>query len=78
MPSWEETKRAGQTAFIDMENDVPDSIAALYQQIQSTGHVHPLMESDIMTRQIEMDNFRQPEQEQEILPELAKGIEPER
>lgn len=83
MPTWEETKRAGQTAFIRQEAELQaeqDITGTLYQQILSKGHVYPVMGEDSVTRQIadgqypeprtqEPDVTRSVEQEQDIEPE---------
>lgn len=91
MPSWEEQKRAGQTAFTLAGNafsDVHNSIGNAYQQILLTGHLYPSIGSENLTRQITEDQFRQPEPEREELfylnhfqhkgPEPEQGLEPER
>ena len=92
MPGWEETKRAAQTAFIDVEDgsrDVHESIGYAYRQIQITGHISPAMEEGNLTQQIAEDSFRQPEPEHDEKlfylshfhrsePEPEQGMEPER
>ncbi len=60
MPTWEETKRAGQTAFISRGNgfqDVHDSISDMYRQILSTGHIYPSTGAESLTRQIAEGNI---------------------
>lgn len=90
MPTWEEEKRAGQTAFVLAGNafsDVHSSIGNAYQQILLTGHLYPSMGGENLTHQITEDQFRQPEQQGELFylnhfhhngPEPEQGLEPER
>jgi hypothetical protein len=91
MPSWEETKRAGQMAFTLASRgigDVYSSIGNTYQQIMLTGHIYPMGGNDSLTHQITEDMYRQPEPEKEPLfylnhfhghePEPDQGLEPER
>lgn len=80
MPTWEETKRAGQMAFVMAGNgfeDVHSSVGAAYQQILLTGHLYPSMGREGLTHQIAEDAFRQPEQNINT-PEPAPELEPER
>lgn len=67
MTTWEEEKRAGQTAFTlagNLFQDVHSSIGTVYQQILMTGHPYPPVGGrDSLTHQITEDMFRQPEQE---------------
>ena len=70
MPTWEEEKRAGQTAFVLAGNafsDVHNSIGNAYQQLLLTGHLYPSVSSGSLTHQITEDQFRQPEQQEETL-----------
>lgn len=79
MPTWEETKRAAQTAFIIPENsleDIPGSIGDIYRQILETGHIYPSMGAESLTRQIAEDIFPVVEHEPDI--QLEIGLEPER
>lgn len=77
MPTWEETKRAGQTAFIMTGNgfeDIHSSVANAYQQILLTGHLNPIMDRPGMDQiGIEPEHTSlekaQPEQEQDLEPE---------
>lgn len=90
MPTWEEEKRAGQTAFSFAGNtfqDVHSSIGNVYQQILMTGHPYPPQPGrDSLTQQIAEDAFKQPEHEDigmfgrhhTIEPGLDDGPEPER
>lgn len=91
MPSWEEQKRSGQTAFTlagNLLQDVHSSISAAYQQILITGHLYPSMGKDSLTHQITEDFYRQPEHEDiglfgrqhtfEPGHDLDQDIEPER
>jgi hypothetical protein len=60
MPTWEETKRAGQTAFISRGNgfqDIHGSISDMYRQILSTGHIYPSTGAESLTRQIAEENI---------------------
>jgi hypothetical protein len=78
MPTWEETKRTGQTAFISRENgleDVHGSIGELYRQLLSTGHIYPSSGAESLTRQIAEDRFPEIEQEPDMQREI--GLEPE-
>lgn len=84
MPSWEETKRKAQTAFIRQENSVqplPDSIGTMYQQIVSTGYITSSLSRESLTRQI-AEGMMEPQEAQppEIIRsvEQEKDIEPER
>ena len=70
MPSWEEIKRAGQTAF--SFNNPHESVSSLYQQILSTGHVPSLDEN--LTQQIAGGHFPEPEA---APSEITRTIEPE-
>ncbi|HEU5375748.1 MAG TPA: hypothetical protein VFV38_09935 [Ktedonobacteraceae bacterium] len=66
MPTWEEQKRAGQTAFIltgNLFQDMHSSIGNAYQQILVTGHLYPSTGKDSLTHQITEDMFKQPEHE---------------
>lgn len=67
MPTWEEQKRAGQTAFTlagNLFQDIHSSIGNTYQQIMMTGHPYPPGTGrDSLTQQIAEDMFPQPEQE---------------
>ena len=78
MPTWEETKRAGQTAFISRGNgfqDVHGSISDMYRQILSTGHISPSTGAESLTRQIAEENIEPPEAQQ---PEIYRSVEQER
>jgi hypothetical protein len=77
MPTWEETKRAGQTAFIiqgDGLQGVPDSISELYRQIVSQGII-----GENLTRQI-AEGILEPSEPQQpgISRSVEQDIEPER
>jgi hypothetical protein len=77
MPTWEETKRAGQTAFISQENglqDVHESIGDMYRQILSTGYIYPWAGAESLTRQIAEGNIELPEAQQ---PEISRSVEQE-
>lgn len=55
MPTWEKTKRAGQTAFISQENSLQvahASVDSFYRQILAQGYISPSMESSDLTQQI--------------------------
>lgn len=92
MPTWEETKRAGQTAFINQESGLPaahESVDRFYRQILTNGYISPSMERSDLTQQI-AENLYEPTKEdwkeyeryldQDQLPEQEPGIdmEPER
>src|SRR5438270_12254268 len=89
MPVWEETKRAGQTAFTMAGNgyqDMYSGIGNAYQQILLTGHLYPSMGGTNLTQEIVQDSFRQPEAKEELFylnhfhghePEPEPGIAPE-
>jgi hypothetical protein len=87
--TWEETKRASQTAFINQESNIQaahESVDRFYRQILSTGHVHPSIDTESLTRQIADNHFREPEHSQDDLfrsrqlrePEPERGIGLER
>lgn len=89
MPTWEETKRNMQMAFLDAAKDMHSSIGNAYWQLMTTGHVYPPMGKESMTQQIIQGRFSEPEiQEMEPLfyrnhfhghdPEQDQGLEPER
>jgi len=64
MPSWEETKRAGQMAFTltgNLYQDIHSSISNTYQQILLTGHIHSITDRDSLTQQIMEGMYDQPE-----------------
>jgi hypothetical protein len=55
MPTWEETKRAGQTAFISQGESVQaahESVDNFYRQILTRGYVSPSIEGGDMSHQI--------------------------
>ncbi|GAC1392939.1 MAG: hypothetical protein NVS4B11_24350 [Ktedonobacteraceae bacterium] len=77
MPTWEETKRASQTAFISPEIDLqaaPDSISNLYQELLSKGHISPSRGEESLTRQIAEGTIDSPETPQ---PEISRSVEQE-
>lgn len=89
MPTWEEEKRASQTAFINQGDSIRaahESVDRFYRQILSTGHVYPSVGTENLTRQIAEGQFPGPEHSQDDLlrsrqlsePEPERGIEPER
>lgn len=89
MPTWEETKRAGQTAFISQETSFQaahESVDNFYQQILTRGYISPAMENSDLTQQI-AENFYEPTKEdlkeyeryvdQHPLPEQEPGMDME-
>ncbi|HLG63069.1 MAG TPA: hypothetical protein VKY19_14110 [Ktedonosporobacter sp.] len=91
MPTWEETKRNMQMAFLDAAKDIHSSIGNAYQQIMTTGHLYPPMGKENFTQQIIQDKFPEPEMEQQEKeplfylnhfhghdPEQDQGLEPDR
>lgn len=73
MPTWEETKRAGQTAYQlagNLFQDIHSSIGAGYQQILITGHLHSFTGKDNLTQQIAEGMF--PELEHEDIGLLGR------
>ncbi len=77
MPTWEETKLAGQTAFISRGNGlqaVHDSIGDLYRQIVSTGHIYPSRGGESLTRQIANGQFPGPKTQE---PDVTRSVEQE-
>lgn len=86
MPTWEETKRNMQMAFLDTAKDIHSSISDTYQQILMRGHIFPITGNDSLTQQIADDVYREPEQDiggpdyQHIIApghDPDQGIEPE-
>jgi hypothetical protein len=76
MPTWEEMKRAGQTAFIMTGNgfeDMHKSISHAYQQILMTGHLSPNMGGMDRDQNVAMETELEKPQ-----PEHEYGLEPER
>lgn len=66
MPTWEETKRAGQAAFTlagNLYQDVHNGIGSAYQQILISGHLYPSNGRDSLTQQIAEDMYPEPEGE---------------
>ena len=60
MPSWEDTKRAAQSAYMSAGNgfqDMYSGIGSAYQQILLTGHLSPPLGHDI-NRQIAADAYQ--------------------
>ena len=83
MPTWEETKRAGQTAFILQGQDfqrAPDSISDIYRQILTQGQIYPFREAESLTRQIAEGTLEPEAQKPEMdrLIEQEQDIEPGR
>ena len=77
MPTWEETKRAGQTAFIHRGDDfqrAPDSISAMYRQILAQGQIFPFRDAESLTRQI-AEGILEPEVERDIETDIEPDIE---
>ncbi|MDQ2902840.1 MAG: hypothetical protein M3Y81_04720 [Chloroflexota bacterium] len=69
MPSWEETKRAGQTAFTMAGNGFEDAYSGIgnaYQQIMLTGHLYPSTGGNNLTQEIVQDSFKEPEAREEL------------
>ncbi|WP_052888128.1 hypothetical protein [Thermogemmatispora carboxidivorans] len=55
MPSWEETKREGQMAFLSQGDNIQaahESVDSFYRQILTRGYIAPSMENSDLTRQI--------------------------
>lgn len=86
MATWEEEKRAAQTAFTltgNLFQDVHSSVGNVYQQILMTGRIYTIGH-DSLTHQITEDMFRQPEHdmgfgyEHSFAPGRDDGPEPER
>lgn len=65
MPTWEETKRAGQTAFLTQDSShqaAHESVDRLYRHILTTGTISPTMERSDLTQQI-AENVYEPTKE---------------
>ncbi len=81
MPDWEETKRAGQTAFTMAGNGFEDAYSGIgnaYQQIMLTGHLYPSMGGNNFTQEIAEESFTQPEAKEELFYlNHFHGYEPE-
>ena len=92
MPTWEEQKRAGQTAFINQDTSLQaahESVDRFYRQILTEGYISSSMERSDLTQQIAenvyeptKEDWREYEQyvDQHQCPEQELGIdmEPER
>jgi hypothetical protein len=83
MPSWEDTKRAAQSAFIMTGNgfeDMHKSIANAYQQILTTGQLNPNMGGMSQNQEIGINPEYTQAEKAYVAQEQQKelDIEPER
>ncbi|GHO66541.1 hypothetical protein KSC_054330 [Ktedonobacter sp. SOSP1-52] len=89
MPSWEDTKRAAQSAYIMAGNgfqDVHNSIGNAYQQILISGHLYPSMGGNSLTQEIAEGAYEPTKEDwkeyerhlDEQQPEQEQDMEPER
>ncbi len=65
MPTWEETKREGQTAFLRQGDNIQaahESVDRFYRQILTKGYIAPSMERSDLTHQI-AESFYEPTRE---------------